>query len=36
MMPIPNIDDLRKLDLETRLALVQAPWASILRAGRPS
>ncbi len=29
-MPIPNIDHLLMLDLETRLVLVQALWTSIL------
>ena len=29
-MPVPDIDHLLKLDLETRLVLVQTLWASIL------
>ncbi|MGN6110325.1 MAG: addiction module protein [Kofleriaceae bacterium] len=29
-MPAPNINELRKLDVETRLALVQELWDSIV------
>ena len=33
-MPLPNIDDLLVLDVETRLVLVQKLWDSILEDAR--
>lgn len=30
MMPIPDLDSLLKLDIETRLVVVQLLWASIV------
>lgn len=30
-MPAPDIDELRKLDVQTRLALVQELWDSIVK-----